>query len=232
MTRWVVAFVLLLAGCKPQSPLERLQKHLQVFPEYSIILNDMRKEGNFFPDYSHQYKVVVLKEKDTASYQEETTDWLTVPRVFYLNHTGNLGMVLAAKGGDGKKSDTAQPPGYQYVGNSRYGHWVDRGGGSFWAFYGQYSFIKNTFGMMHRPVQRDDYDAYRRNQRQGRSYYGKSGEFGSTGTETQKSHRNFYQRRQRKENMRRQAFSDRVKQRATRSHHSGFRRRSFGGFGK
>lgn len=232
MSRLALFSVLCAVSCKSQPPLERLQKRLQTFPEYSIILHDMRREGNFFPDYLHQYKMVMLKKGDTASYQQGTTDWLSVSREFYRKHTGNLGMVLAAKKGDSKESSTAQPPGYQYVGDPKYGHWVNRGGGSFWAFYGQYAFMRSAFGMMNRSVPRDDYDAYRRSQQQGRSYYGKKGEFGSTGTETQKKHQSFYQRRQRQENIRRRAFSERVKQRATRSHHSGFRRRGFGGFGK
>ena len=57
--RWIasVGLSLLLAGCAARNPLERLQRELDRYPEYSVILADMREEGTFLTDYSHQYRV-------------------------------------------------------------------------------------------------------------------------------------------------------------------------------
>lgn len=221
--------IVVIVACEKRQPLAQLQDKLKQFPEYSIALNDMREEGNFFRHYYHQYQITVLKTAGGNDYQQVISDWLTVTADFYRKHRGNLGMVLATKDGDGQ----AQPPGYNYVGNPQYGRWVTGSNGtSFWEFYGKYALLSSMFGMMSRPIYRDDYRAYRDNRDRGRSYYGRRGEFGSTGSETRKQHKNFYQRRQQRERLKRQAFGQRVTNRATRSHHSGFRRRSFGGFGK
>ena len=227
----IIPLALLASACQSSDPVLRLQKKLDRFPEYAIILNDMRSEGNFFTDYYHQYKIVVNKSKDAAKHEQVLTDWQRVGTDFYRQHHKNLGMVLASKTVGGEKSRIPQPPGYQYIGNQQYGRWAERGGTSFWEFYGRYALISSVFSMMHSPFYRRDYNDYRDHHRRGRPYYGKRGEFGSNGTETRKRHGNFFQRRQRRETMRRQAFSQRVSNRATRSHNSGFRRGGRG-FGK
>ncbi len=223
--------VLLAAACQPRDPVLQLQKKLDRFPEYAIILNDMRHEGNFFTDYFHQYKVIVNENKDVAAHEQVLSDWQRVSTGFYRKHANNLGMVLAAKTVGGEKSNIPQPPGYQYIGNQQYGRWVERDGTSFWEFYGKYALISSVFSMMHSPFYRHDYHVFRDRQRRNLPYYGKRNEFGSNGAETRKRHANFFQRRQRRENMRRQAFSRRVSGRTTRSHSSGFRRGGWG-FGK
>ena len=60
-----------------------------------------------------------------------------------------MGMEIVSKGEDGKVSKTAAPPDYNnFVGNERYGQWVQgSGGGSFWQFYGQYMFLNTMFNM-------------------------------------------------------------------------------------
>ena len=224
----IVLPLLLLAACQSSNPVLHLQKKLARFPEHAIILNDMRSEGNFFPDYFHQYKIIVNKDKDAANHEEVLSDWQRVSTAFYNQHTNNLGMVLASKTVGGEKSSIPQPPGYQYIGNQQYGRWVERDGTSFWEFYGKYALISSVFGMMHRPIYVNNYHTYRDHHRRGRAYYGKRNEFGSNGTETRKKHNNFFKRRQRRATMRRQAFSQRVSQRATRSHNSGFRRGGWG----
>ena len=45
----VVALALFPAG----DPLERLQPELDRYPEYSLVLADMREEGTFSTDYWH-----------------------------------------------------------------------------------------------------------------------------------------------------------------------------------
>ena len=51
-------------------PVVQLQKELETQPEYSIILNDMREEGNFVPSYYHQYRVDIGENKDIRPFQE------------------------------------------------------------------------------------------------------------------------------------------------------------------
>lgn len=231
----VLIAIALLSACQPHDPVLRLQKKLDRFPEYAIILNDMRSEGNFFTDYFHQYKIIANKDRDAAAHEQVLSDWQRVSPSFYRQHADNLGMVLAAKTIGGEQSSVPQPPGYQYIGNQQYGRWVERDGTSFWEFYGKYALISSVFGMMHSPFYRHDYDVFRDRHRRNLPYYGKRNgkrnEFGSHGTETRKRHANFFQRRQQRTAMRRQAFSRRVSTRATRSHHSGFRRGGWG-FGK
>jgi len=56
--------------------LDRLQEALKDVPSYSIILEDMKEEGNFRSSYYHKYRVVLPKET-------QTTDWLKVSADYY-----------------------------------------------------------------------------------------------------------------------------------------------------
>ncbi|MFQ5630590.1 MAG: hypothetical protein ACE5I1_17595, partial [bacterium] len=73
----IVASLLFLAiSCAPRTPLEKLKRDMNRFPEYSIILEDMREDGNFFKDYFHKYKLVHGEKTnagDTLTYQTEIT---------------------------------------------------------------------------------------------------------------------------------------------------------------
>ena len=55
------------AACASETPLERLQRELDPFAEYSVILQDMRPEG-----FYHQYRVVVGHPDRTAFYRHST----------------------------------------------------------------------------------------------------------------------------------------------------------------
>ena len=71
-------------------------------------------------------------------------------------------MVIISKGADGSIDHDQHPPGYQYVGNERYGQWRDdRSGGSFWEFYGRYALLSYVIGGFGRPIYRTDWNAYR-----------------------------------------------------------------------
>ncbi|MCG8604027.1 hypothetical protein MJD09_03380 [bacterium] len=226
---------LLLLACGSASSLERVKRDLNRYPEYSIILEDMREEGNFFKDYYHRYKVVYgqkAKSGDELEYQNELTDWYKVDKKEYEKYANNLGMVLVSKSKDGKISDVAQPPGYQYVGDQRYGQWRrDSGGNSFWEFYGKYAFFSHMFGMFSRPIYRNDWDNYSDYRSRGRPYYGNNRQYGTNGTHTKRTHKTFHDRQLRKDAARKARFSQRVQQRTRRSNMSGARSRSRG-FGK
>ena len=82
-------------------------------------------------------------------------------------------MVVLSKGPDGTVDRDEHPPGYQQVGDERYGQWRDDGGGrSFWEFYGQYALLSNLIGGFGRPIYRDDWDGYRDARGRGQTYYG------------------------------------------------------------
>ncbi|RMF61499.1 MAG: hypothetical protein D6748_01460 [Calditrichaeota bacterium] len=232
----MILISLLLFSCSASSPVEKLKKELAQFPQFSIILEDMKEEGTFFKDYYHKYKIVYAEalpeNPDSLVFTSEILDWQKVSKKEFQKYFNYLGMVIAAKTPEGKITDTPYPPGYQYVGNPRYGHWrTDSQGNSFWEFYGKWMFLSSMFNMFGRPIYRNDYDDYRRTYRQGQPWFGKNRQYGTFGETTKKTHRSFFERRMAKERLRKQSFSQRVKKRVRRSKMSGFRSRS-GGFGK
>ncbi len=153
-----------------KTPVDKLITKLNSEQNYSIILLDMDSRND---RYYHMYNVIV-EHPDTVL--SSTTDWEEVPDVFFSANVDNMGMEIVSKK-DGKLSKQASPAGYNhYVGNPKYGHWEQRNGGSFWAFYGQYAFMSSMFNMMTYPARRSYYDDYYRGGYYGsRPYYGPSG---------------------------------------------------------
>jgi hypothetical protein len=194
----------------------------------------MKEEGIFFSDYYHKYKIIRGEkiEGDSLAYYTEITDWQKVPEKEFAQYDQYLGMALASKSAEGNISDTPQPPGYQYVGDPRYGQWqTDANGNSFWEWYGKFALMSHLLGMFTSPIYRNDWNTYRQYQNGGRPYYGPNGEYGTGGTYTQKTNPTFFQRRQMQEQARKQSFSSKVQERTRRSNMSSVRKRS-GGFGK
>ena len=225
--RYILSALLLMMivwSCGPKVlPIDKLKKDLSDVPSYSIILADMEEKGVLSKDFRHKYQVV-------TDDKEWTTNWSEVPEKYYRQKAALLGMTLAVKK-DGKVSDEAQPPGYAYVGDSRYGTWKqDSHGNSFWEFYGKFALMSHLFGMMTRPVYRADYNTYDQYRSQNRPYFGKNREYGTEGSYTKKQKPNFYARRQQRELARKQSFSDRVGNRVGRKK-TGYRSRS-GSVGK
>lgn len=219
---WRVAALALwgLIACGSKDPVKELIRDLDRYPEYSLIVDDTRIEGSFFPDYSLRFQVLTaagqrVAGRDTIVYEERRTDWMEVREETFYRYEKYVGMVVASKSLDGRRTGASQahPPGYQYVGNPQYGFW---GGGGFWQFYGQYALMRDLMGGGWR-VGRGDWEDYRRSRERGRPYYGptKGGQptFGSRGSQTQKTRPQFYQRQQ----SRRQAFSGQVKNRMGRT---------------
>lgn len=193
--------LVMLSGCGGRrDPVADLIRDLERYPEYSLMVDDLRVESGFLPDYFLRFEVLTAKgqrvaDGDSLAYERRQTEWMQVSEQVFGKYENYLGMVVAAKTLDGKRTGTGQahPPGYQYVGNPRYGHW---GSGGFWQFYGQYAFMRSMMGGWN--VGRDDYNDYRRTADRGGSYYGpvKNGKstFGTRGTATQKARPAFYQR--------------------------------------
>lgn len=143
------------------------------------ILEDMKTERG---RYYHKYKVV-------EGGQARTTDWKDVPAATYQKHRDHLGMALESKPECVLPEDAvtvASPPGYAYVGNSRYGRWRQDGSGNrFWEWYGKYAFFRAVFFPGYsRPIGYNSWNTWRGGYRSGRVYYGPRNEWGSRGSYT------------------------------------------------
>ena len=220
---FLMGLLLCVWGCGgSRDPVEQLQKSLATAPDYMIILEDMQEEGTFFTSYHHRYKVV-------QGERQGVTDWIEVPESVYRKYEAFLGMALAAKTNEGL-TDTPHPAGYAAVGNPHYGQWQQRGGQSFWVFYGQYALMRDMMGWGGRSVYRNDYDDYRNTRQQRRPYYGRNREYGTAGSLTKKQRPTFFERRKQAIARRKSSFAQKVQSRTGRSR-SSFGGRT-GGFGK
>lgn len=217
-----------------KSPLDEIIRDLPSDEVYSIILEDMDVQGNFFETYFHKYKLI--RGNDPEDIREVTTDWKEVGEKEFNRYVNDMGMEIAARDSTGQLSKAVAPPGYNnYVGNTKYGRWENRGGSSFWAFYGQYAFMSSMFRMGAYPVNRGYYNDWRGNYRgAGRSYYGPStggsSYYGTNSSYNRASNPNSSWSRNTS------SFKNRVSSRtsrssSTRSSSSGLRSRG-GGFGK
>ena len=213
-TRVAALFVPLVAlatvGCDTTSPLDRLQAELERYPEYSVTLQDMREDG-----YYHQYGVVIGEPQSGADelvFRDSLLDWQEVGRDTYDQYRAYLGMVILSKGPDGVVDRNQHPPGYQQVGNERYGQWRNDGGGrSFWEFYGQYALLSHMIGGFGRPIYRNDWNGYQSARGRGQTYYGPGGEYGSNGSVTRQTNPNFFRRQEARQAARSRSFGDRVR---------------------
>ena len=209
----VLAGLLGVAGCgETETPLDRLQRQLEQYREYSVTLQDMREDG-----YYHQYGVVIGEPQagsDDLVYRDSILDFQKVGRRTFERYQAHLGMVILSKGADGVVDRDQHPPGYQQVGNARYGQWRDEGGGrSFWVFYGQYALLSHMIGGFSRPIYRNDWNGYRTARGRGQTYYGAGGAYGTNGSMTRQTNPNFYRRQQTRQAARSRSFGDRVSSR-------------------
>jgi len=228
----IVAAAFLLISCGgdkfQKSKVDELIRDLPEGRIFSVILHDMDVQGNFFETYHHQYKVI--QENNSGEVDALTTEWLEVGKTEFNQHVNNMGMEIAARDSTGKLSKAVAPPGYNnYVGNSKYGRWENRGGSSFWAFYGQYAFMSSMFNMMAYPVRRSYYNDYRGSYYgTGRGYYGPTSGgrsyYGTNSAHGQSTNPNSTWSRNRS------SFKQRVASRTSRS--SGGARSRGGSFGK
>jgi len=221
-------FLMLCAGCGGGSrelPLDRIKTSLKDVPTYSIVLEDMKEEGNFVKTFFHRYRVV-------SGEQTQTTDWVQVPENYYRKNENFLGMSLISKK-DGVENSTAAPPGYDFVGDSRYGRWTqDRHGNSFWEFYGKYALFTSLFGGWYRPIYMNDYNDYTRYRSRSRNtpYFGRNRQYGTSGTIAGTVKPGFYDRQKIRQRAKQQSFSNKVSKRIGRTR-TNYRSRA-GGLGK
>ncbi len=172
----ILAIGLLISSCSSRrefvkNPVDDIIRDLNAEQNFSIILYDMNYDEKQ-NSYMHQYQILVEKTNpDTIT--TKTTDWLKVSDEFFNAHVNDMGMEITSKQ-EGVVKKAVAPAGYSnYVGNEKYGHWVQRDGGSFWEFYGKYAMLRSVFHMMGSPVRYGYWDDYHRNYRgYGRPYYG------------------------------------------------------------
>lgn len=168
-------FIISCGGSKfEKSPVDELVRDLPTDEVFSVILYDMDQKGNFSSTYYHKYQIIREIEGEVS---EVITDWKKVGEREFTNNIDNMGMEIVARDSTGTLNKAVAPPGYNnYVGNPKYGQWENRGGTSFWAFYGQYAFMSSMFRMAMFPVHRSYYNDWRGNYRgSGRTYYGPGG---------------------------------------------------------
>lgn len=236
-----IFYVLIIAGCGSgvdlsKKPVDMIIRDLSDEPNFSIILYDMDTEGTFFKTYLHQYQVITEDLNDSPD--QGLTGWYEVNKDYFMANIDNMGMEIVSKK-DGKVEKNVSPPGYgSYVGNQRYGQWVDRGGSSFWQFYGQYAFMSSMFNMMRYPVQRSYWNDYESNYRgTGRTYYGPRSSTGTTMYGTRGAYNSGRTSSRWNSNSLNSSLKQRVRSTTSRSSRSGSRystssRSRSGGYGK
>ncbi len=216
--------LLTLWGCGPgHPPLEEIRQQLAGKSTYSIVLENMKQEGTFFKNYYHQYQVAT-PERTWA------TGWLEVPKKFYQRFAMYLGMTIAGMK-EGEPLMAAAPPGYQYVGDPRYGRWRSGPDGEYWVFNRNtplYDELEIDIDFPH--IYRHDYRRYRTAHSKRVPYFGSKGQFGTQGSYTKKAKPNFFERQQAKARVKNASFSEKVSNSIGRTR-SGYRGRS-GGRGK
>jgi hypothetical protein len=136
--------------------------------------------------YYHKY-LIVENDKETV------TDWVEVTEEVYEANEDNLNMSIASKPFgyyEDEVINAATPPGFDKVGNPRYGRWVENRetGHREWSFFERYLFwhmVLNGIGPRHNYYTYGRWDDWNRNYRGRRAYYGTGGsDFGSAGRTT------------------------------------------------
>lgn len=175
----IVFFAIAFKGCDSgpssqsekysKSPVDELVRDLTNEPNFTIILYDMDADEDG-KNFKHKYNILIDKNDDVNS---KITDWMPVSKSFFEKNMDNMGMEIASKK-DGKITKAVAPAGYtNYVGNEKYGQWVERDGGSFWEFYGKYAMISSIVNLATFPIRQSYWNDYNHNYYgNNRGYYG------------------------------------------------------------
>jgi len=127
----------------------------------------------------YREKLRTVRTRDGKAASDE--QWVDISRAEYQSLENNLGMTIAHKPLGKYESEAerkAQPAGFAYMAppgqSNQYGRWEQRGGQSFWVWYGQYALLRDLlFNRGYRPIERGDWESYRESRRSGRTYYGR-----------------------------------------------------------
>jgi hypothetical protein len=169
----------------------------QLYGSWDKLLVDMRSRDG---KYEQQIRTVRTQVADASAKNGTTAsedNWVEVSRAQYQAMERNLGMAIEHKPTgkyDIESERVAQPPGFAYMAppgqSNRYGYWDNSGGHSFWVFYGQYALMRDLlFSRDYRPLDRYEYENYRRYEDRRQTYYGEGAgggqKYGTAGSSTQ-----------------------------------------------
>jgi hypothetical protein len=175
----------------------------QLYDVWDKILVDMQTRGSGSNrEWQQKIRTVRTRLPDAAAKTGTTTSddqWATVSQATFNARRNNLGMAIEHKPAgkyDFEAEHVAEPAGFAYMappsqGSNQYGYWENRGGQSFWVWYGQYALLRDLlFNHSYRPLPRDDWEGYRTYRDRGQTYYGRDYEsnapkYGTNGTTTQ-----------------------------------------------
>jgi hypothetical protein len=175
----------------------------QLYNSWDKILVDMRTRGSGSSrDWQQKIRTVTTRLPNAAAKNGATSSdeqWASVPETTFNAMRNNLGMAVEHKSAgkyDYEADHVAEPAGFAYMappsqGSNQYGYWENRGGQSFWVWYGQYALLRDLlFNRSYRPLPRDDWEGYRTYRDRGQTYYGQDYEsrapkYGTNGTTTQ-----------------------------------------------
>jgi hypothetical protein len=177
------------AASLPAKSAELTAMTAQLGRSWDKILVDMETKGSG-GDRKYQQKIrTVTVPKDGQATSEE--QWVDVTQAKFDAQKNNLGMAIEHKPlgkFDFEAERTAQPAGFAYMAppsqqRNQYGYWDNRGGQSFWVWYGQYALMRDLFfNHQYRPLDRGQYEDYRSYQSRGQTYYGR--DYGTQGQAT------------------------------------------------
>ncbi len=170
----------------------------QLYTSWDKILVDMEVRGaGSSRDYEQKIRTVRTQQGETTSQEQ----WVRVSQSTYDSLRNDLGMAIEHKPAgkyDSEADRVPQPAGFAYVaspaqGSNQYGRWEQHNGQSFWVFYGQYALLRDLlFNRNYRPLDRRDWEGYRADRSEGRTYYGRDAEsnsgaprYGTNGSTTQ-----------------------------------------------
>jgi hypothetical protein len=168
----------------------------QLYDSWDKVLVDMETRG-IGSARAYDQKIRTIRTHAGATTSEEK--WVEVSPVTYNGMRNDLGMAIEHKPAgkyDSEADHVAQPAGFAYMappsqGSNQYGYWDNRGGQSFWVWYGQYALLRDLlFNHSYRPLPRYEWEDYRDWRGRGQTYYGRDAEagapkYGSNGTATQ-----------------------------------------------
>ena len=177
------------AAALPQKGSELQSLAGQLNRSWDKILVDMETRGSG-SNKSYDQKIrTVTTPKDGQANSEEK--WVEVSQSKFDAMKNDLGMAVEHKPlgkYDIEAERTSQPAGFAYMAppsqqRNQYGYWDNRGGQSFWVWYGQYALMRDLlFNHQYRPLDRGQYEDYRGYQSRGQTYYGR--DYGTQGQAT------------------------------------------------
>jgi hypothetical protein len=190
------------AGLLPKKAAELQTLSGQLYNSWDKILVDMETRGHGEDRWEQKIRTVTTHLTDATSKTGTTTSdeqWVAVSQTTYNAMRNDLGMAIEHKAAgkyDYEADHVAQPAGFAYMappsqGSNQYGYWQNRGGESFWVWYGQYALLRDLlFNHSYRPLPRDDWEGYRTYHDRGQTYYGRdygseTPRYGTNGTATQ-----------------------------------------------